>query len=87
MRKSLPIPGFDLGNSPQAFTREMVENKTIQGRTKNEDLAKSQRNVKDQTGGLVNPKSNQGNEAKQSEGKGSKSGEIFVACGPDLYRL
>lgn len=28
-RKSLPIPGFDLGNSPQAFTREMVENKTI----------------------------------------------------------
>ena len=28
-RKSLAIPGFDLGNSPQAFTREMVENRTI----------------------------------------------------------
>ena len=28
-RKSLPIPGFDLGNSPQAFTRELVEGKTI----------------------------------------------------------
>jgi 2-phosphosulfolactate phosphatase len=28
-RRSLPISGFDLGNSPQSFTREMVENKTI----------------------------------------------------------
>lgn len=28
-RKSLPIPGFDLGNSPQSFTRELVEGKTI----------------------------------------------------------
>jgi 2-phosphosulfolactate phosphatase len=28
-RKSLPIPGFDLGNSPQGFTREVVENRTI----------------------------------------------------------
>jgi 2-phosphosulfolactate phosphatase len=28
-RRSLPIPGFDLGNSPQGFTREMVENRTI----------------------------------------------------------
>ena len=28
-RKSLPIPGFDLGNSPQAFTRDIVEGKTI----------------------------------------------------------
>ena len=28
-RKSLAISGFDLGNSPQSFTREMVENKTI----------------------------------------------------------
>jgi 2-phosphosulfolactate phosphatase len=28
-RKSLPIPGFDLGNSPQAFTRDLVESKTI----------------------------------------------------------
>lgn len=28
-RKSLPIPGFDLGNSPLQFTREAVENKTI----------------------------------------------------------
>jgi 2-phosphosulfolactate phosphatase len=28
-RKSLPIPGFDIGNSPQGFTREMVENRTI----------------------------------------------------------
>jgi 2-phosphosulfolactate phosphatase len=28
-RKSLPISGFDLGNSPREFTREAVENKTI----------------------------------------------------------
>lgn len=28
-RKSLPIPGFDLGNSPQSFTRDLVEGKTI----------------------------------------------------------
>jgi 2-phosphosulfolactate phosphatase len=28
-RKSLAIPGFDLGNSPQAFTPELVEGKTI----------------------------------------------------------
>jgi 2-phosphosulfolactate phosphatase len=28
-RKMLPIPGFDLGNSPRDFTREVVEGKTI----------------------------------------------------------
>jgi 2-phosphosulfolactate phosphatase len=28
-RKSQPIPGFDLGNSPLQYTREAVENKTI----------------------------------------------------------
>ncbi|HET9425931.1 MAG TPA: 2-phosphosulfolactate phosphatase [Gemmatimonadaceae bacterium] len=28
-RKSLPIPGFDLGNSPLQFTREAVEGRTI----------------------------------------------------------
>lgn len=28
-RKSLAIPGFDLGNSPQSFTRDVVEGKTI----------------------------------------------------------
>ncbi|HTR77277.1 MAG TPA: 2-phosphosulfolactate phosphatase [Gemmatimonadaceae bacterium] len=28
-RKMLPIPGFDLGNSPAAFTRDAVEGKTI----------------------------------------------------------
>jgi len=28
-QKMLPIPGFDLGNSPQAFTPEVVEDKTI----------------------------------------------------------
>jgi 2-phosphosulfolactate phosphatase len=28
-RKMLPIPGFDLGNSPGAFTRDVVEGKTI----------------------------------------------------------
>jgi 2-phosphosulfolactate phosphatase len=28
-RKSLAIPGFDFGNSPAQFTREMVEGKTI----------------------------------------------------------
>ncbi len=28
-QKMLPIPGFDLGNSPQSFTEEAVEGKTI----------------------------------------------------------
>jgi 2-phosphosulfolactate phosphatase len=28
-RKSLPIPGFDLGNSPLQYTREAVDGKTI----------------------------------------------------------
>ena len=28
-QKMLPIPGFDLGNSPQSFTSEAVEGKTI----------------------------------------------------------
>jgi len=28
-RKSIAIPGFDLGNSPQTFTRDLVEGKTI----------------------------------------------------------
>ena len=28
-RKMLPIPGFDLGNSPREFTRDVVEGKTI----------------------------------------------------------
>jgi 2-phosphosulfolactate phosphatase len=28
-RRMLPIPGFDLGNSPRDFTREAVEGKTI----------------------------------------------------------
>jgi 2-phosphosulfolactate phosphatase len=28
-RKMLPIPGFDLGNSPRHFTRNVVEGKTI----------------------------------------------------------
>lgn len=28
-RKSLPIPGFDLGNSPLQYTREAIEGKTI----------------------------------------------------------
>ena len=28
-RKMLPIPGFDLGNSPREFTREAIEGKTI----------------------------------------------------------
>lgn len=28
-RKMLPIPGFDLGNSPREYTREAVEGKTV----------------------------------------------------------
>jgi 2-phosphosulfolactate phosphatase len=28
-RKMLPIPGFDLGNSPREFTREVVEGKAV----------------------------------------------------------
>jgi hypothetical protein len=55
--------------------QELVQSKTIIGRTKNEDLAQSQKNVKDQTRNLVNPKSNQGYEAKPGEGKGNKPGK------------
>src|SRR5919107_1272617 len=28
-RRMLPVPGFDLGNSPREFTREAVEGRTI----------------------------------------------------------
>src|SRR5579884_1761729 len=55
--------------------QELVLNKTIIGRTQNKDLAKSQHNVKEQTHDLVNPKSDRGKEAKQGEGKDSKSGK------------
>src|SRR5579875_1407580 len=55
--------------------QELVLNKTIIGRTQNKDLAKSQHNVKEQTHDLVNPKSDRDKEAKQGEGKGSKSGK------------
>lgn len=34
-RKSLRIPGFDLGNSPQEFTKEAVEGKTLLFTTSN----------------------------------------------------
>src|SRR5579884_1619610 len=55
--------------------QELVLNKTIIGRTQNKDLAKSQHNVKEQTHDLENPKSDRGKEAKQGEGKDSKSGK------------
>jgi hypothetical protein len=55
--------------------QELVLNKTIIGRTQNKDLANSQKKVRDQTDGLINPKSNQGAEAKHGEGKNSKSGK------------
>lgn len=34
-RRMMPIPGFDLGNSPREFTREAVEGKTILFTTSN----------------------------------------------------
>src|SRR5579875_2421889 len=55
--------------------QELVLNKTILPHTPNRDLAKSQHNVKEQTHDLVNPKSDRDKEAKQGEGKGSKSGK------------
>jgi hypothetical protein len=55
--------------------QELVLNKTIIGRTQNKDLANSQKKVRDQTDNLINPKSNQGAEAKHGEGKSSKSGK------------
>jgi hypothetical protein len=55
--------------------QELVLNKTIIGRTKNQDLAKSQHNVKEQTHDLYDPRSNKDKQAKQGEGKGSKSGK------------
>ncbi|HZV06873.1 MAG TPA: hypothetical protein VE999_17450 [Gemmataceae bacterium] len=63
--------------------QELVLNKTIIGRTKNQDLEKSQRNVREQTHDLVNPKSNQGKEAKKGEGKGNKSGQKGLGEGKD----
>jgi hypothetical protein len=58
--------------------QELVLNKTILPRTKNKDLADSQKKVRDQTDNLINPKSNQGSEAKHGEGKNSKSGKQGV---------
>ncbi|HEY7422966.1 MAG TPA: hypothetical protein VH682_01775, partial [Gemmataceae bacterium] len=58
--------------------QEVVQSNTITGRSKTDDLANRQKHVKDQTGGLVKPKSDQGSEAKQGEGKGSKSGKQGV---------
>jgi len=55
--------------------QELVLNKTIIGRTKNEDVANSQKKVRGETHDLTNPKSSKGNEAKQGEGKGNKSGK------------
>jgi hypothetical protein len=55
--------------------QELVLNKTIQNRTANKDLEKSQNKVRNETHDLVNPKSNRGSEAKQGEGKGNKSGK------------
>lgn len=38
-REGLPIEGFDLGNSPQVFTREIVENKSVILTTTNGTMA------------------------------------------------
>jgi hypothetical protein len=54
--------------------QELVLNKTIIGRTKNNDLAKSQHNVKEQTHDLVNPKADPGKDPKNGEGKSGKNG-------------
>jgi hypothetical protein len=63
--------------------QELVLNKTIIGHTKNQDLEKSQHNVREQTHDLVNPKSNQGKETKKGEGKGNKSGQKGMGEGKD----
>jgi hypothetical protein len=55
--------------------QELVLNKTIVGRSPNQDLKKDQNKVRNQTHDLVNPKSNKGAEAKHGEGKGSKEGK------------
>jgi hypothetical protein len=61
--------------------QELVLNKTILPRTPNKDLAKSQHNVKEQTHDLVNPKSDKDKQAKQGEGKSSKSGKQGIGEG------
>lgn len=38
-RKALPVPGFDLGNSPREFSREAVEGKTVLMSTTNGTVA------------------------------------------------
>ena len=58
--------------------QEKVLDKTILNRTKSSDLAKSQGKVREKTDQLINPKSNKGNEAKNGEGKGNKSGKEGV---------
>ncbi|MHB1422289.1 MAG: hypothetical protein ACYC3I_03640 [Gemmataceae bacterium] len=55
--------------------QELVLNKTIIGRTKNADLAKSQHNVKEQTHDLTNQKSDRNKDPKHGEGKDNKSGK------------
>jgi hypothetical protein len=63
--------------------QEITRDNTIIGRKKNEDLAKTQERVRNKTDALVNPKSNKGNEAKNGEGKGSKSGKKGIGEGKD----
>jgi hypothetical protein len=58
--------------------QELVLNKTIIGKSKNPDLAKSQERVRDKTGDLIDPKAKDRKEAKNGEGKGSKSGKDGV---------
>jgi molecular chaperone GrpE (heat shock protein) len=61
--------------------QELVLNKTILPNTPNKALEKSQHNVKEQTHDLVNPKSDRSKEAKQGEGKDSKSGKQGIGEG------
>jgi DNA repair exonuclease SbcCD ATPase subunit len=55
--------------------QELVLNKTILGRTKNQDLAKSQHNVREQTHDLVNPKSSKGKGKGKGKGDGKGKGK------------
>ncbi len=61
--------------------QEVVIAKTVENKTKGGDVAKSQEKVRERTDNLANPKSNKGNEAKNGEGKSSKSGKEGVGEG------
>jgi hypothetical protein len=63
--------------------QELHQNTVVIGRGKNDDLARRQGDITNQTKGLIDPKANKGSEGKQGEAKDSKSGKAGLGEGKD----